>query len=93
VDGAKYNYGPAPPDILDRVSRIAAICQAHGVRLIEAALQFVLGHPVVKTVIPGANSAEQVRANLALVGTKIPSTLWADLKDQKLVRRDAPIDS
>ena len=45
----------------------------------------MLGHPVVKTVIPGANSAEQVRANLALIGTKIPSTLWADLKDQSHV--------
>ena len=45
VAGARYNYAPAPPDILARVSRIEAVCLAHGVKLIEAALQFVLGHP------------------------------------------------
>ena len=62
-------------------------------RLIEAALQFVLGHPAVKTVIPGANSAEQVQSNLALLASRIPSSLWADLKDQNLVRHDAPVDA
>ena len=49
-----------PPEILERVRRIEAICHLHGVRLIEAALQFVLGHPAVKTVIPGANAPDQV---------------------------------
>jgi D-threo-aldose 1-dehydrogenase len=90
VAGARYNYAEAPPAILERVARLTAICHAHGVRLIEAALKFVLGHPVVKSVIPGANSVEQVRANLALLDANIPSGLWADLKDQKLVRADAP---
>ena len=65
--GARYNYAPAPPDILARVTRIEAVCLAHGVKLIEAALQFVLGHPAVKTVIPGANSPAQVKANLRLL--------------------------
>jgi D-threo-aldose 1-dehydrogenase len=92
VPGARYNYGEASADILERVARLSAVCEAHGVRLIEAALRFVLGHPVVKSVIPGANSVDQVRGNLALLDTKIPSSLWADLKDQKLVRADAPTD-
>jgi D-threo-aldose 1-dehydrogenase len=61
VDGARYNYQPASPEVLDRVARIQAICEAHGVRLIEAALHFVLGHPAIATVIPGANSPEQVK--------------------------------
>jgi D-threo-aldose 1-dehydrogenase len=91
VVGAKYNYAPAPPDILERVSKIEAICHAYSVRLIEAALQFVLGHPVVKTVIPGANSAEQVRNNRALLDTPIPPQLWSDLKSEGLVRADAPV--
>jgi D-threo-aldose 1-dehydrogenase len=90
VAGARYNYVEAPPAILERVARLTAVCEAHGVRLIEAALRFVLGHPVIKSVIPGANSVEQVRANVALLDANIPSGLWADLKDQKLVRADAP---
>ena len=91
VTSAMYNYAPAPPDILDKVRRINAVCQAHGVRLVEAALQFVLGHPAVKTVIPGANSPKQVRDNCALLDTPIPATLWSDLKGEGLVRADAPV--
>jgi D-threo-aldose 1-dehydrogenase len=91
VPDARYNYAPAPPDILARVARIEAVCIAHGVKLIEAALQFVLGHPAVKTVIPGANSPDQVKANMRLLNARIPPTLWADLKSEGLLRPDAPV--
>jgi len=33
--GAFYNYDPAPPEIMERVKRIEAICERHGVKLIE----------------------------------------------------------
>jgi D-threo-aldose 1-dehydrogenase len=91
VPEARFNYDPAPPEILDRVRRIDAVCRAHGVTLIEAALQFVLGHPVVKTVIPGANTPEQVKANLRLLTSRIPGPLWSDLKSEGLLRADAPV--
>ena len=64
VAGARYDYAPAPSDILAKVTRIEAVCLAHGVRLVEAALQFVLAHPAVTTVIPGAISPDQVKAKL-----------------------------
>jgi D-threo-aldose 1-dehydrogenase len=91
VEGARYDYAPAPPEILERVRLIEDVCQAHGVRLIEAALHFVLAHPAVKTVIPGANSPGQVRANLALLSAAIPPGLWSDLKSAGLLRADAPV--
>jgi D-threo-aldose 1-dehydrogenase len=91
VSGAYYNYAPAPPDILARVASLEAVCLAHGVKLIEAALHFVLGHPVVRTVIPGANSANQVKANLSLLKARVPPSLWSDLKSQGLIRGDAPV--
>lgn len=90
VEGAHYNYVPASADILERVARIEAICADHGVRLIEAALQFVMGHPAVRTVIPGAVSAAEVEANVALFSRPIPPMLWSDLKSARLVRPDAP---
>jgi D-threo-aldose 1-dehydrogenase len=90
VEGARYNYAPASPEILDRVRRIEAVCAAHGVRLIEAALQFVLGHPAVRTVIPGAVSAAEVEANVALLSSALPVALWSDLKSAGLLRSDAP---
>jgi D-threo-aldose 1-dehydrogenase len=91
VPDARYNYAPAPPDILARVTRIEAVCIAHGVKLIEASLQFVLGHPAVKTVIPGANGPDQVKANMRLLNARIPPALWADLKSEGLLRPDAPV--
>ena len=91
VEGATYDYKPAPPGILERVGRIQALCEIHGVRLAAAALQFVLAHPAVKTVIPGAASAAEVRENVGLLGASVPPGLWSDLKAAGLVRDDAPV--
>ncbi len=52
TEGAYYNYSAAPTDVIDRVARIHAICQSHGVPMISAALQFPLFHPSVVSVIP-----------------------------------------
>ena len=93
VAGARYNYQPAPADILARVTQLEAVCVAHGVKLIEAALHFVLSHPAITTVIPGANTPEQVLANDALLRASIPPGLWTDLKAQGLIRSDAPVPS
>jgi D-threo-aldose 1-dehydrogenase len=90
VAGATYNYRPAPPEILTRVARIEAVCRRHGVPLAAAALQFPLAHPAVRSVIPGARSADEVRANLALLRAPIPGALWSDLRAAGLLRPDAP---
>ncbi|HEV2557728.1 MAG TPA: aldo/keto reductase [Microvirga sp.] len=89
--GAFYNYDPAPPDILRRVAEIERVCDAHGVRLIEAALRFPLAHPAVVSVIPGAQSADEVRRNAEVLGARIPAGLWSDLKAEGLLRPDAPV--
>ena len=91
VPGAKYNYAPAPPQILDRVRGIEAVCAAHDTPLIAAALQFVLGHPAVRTVVPGAVSAAEVASNIALMKIDIPDGLWSDLRSEGLIRADAPL--
>ncbi len=89
--GANYNYDPAPQDILDRVARIQAVCERHGVRLIEAALNFPLLHPSVVSVIPGGQAVSEVEANLAVLSASIPPALWRDLKAEGLMHADAPI--
>ncbi len=91
VPGAKYNYADAPPEILGKVKRIDEICKAHGTRLIAAALQFVLGHPSVKSVIPGASNAAEVRSNMSSLAQPVPYELWLDLRETGLIRKDAPI--
>lgn len=93
VPGAKYNYDDASDDVLERVRNIEAVCKAHDTPLIAAALQFVFGHPCVKTVIPGAVNAREVSANVEVLETPIPAALWSDLRDQGLIRPDAPFPS
>ncbi len=91
IEGAMYNYAPAEAHILEKVSKIEAVCTSHGVPLIAAALQFIFGHPNVKTVIPGMIGPAQVEANVRVLETPIPSGLWSDLKGEGLVRPDAPL--
>lgn len=90
VKGAKYNYADAPPEIMDRVARIEAVCRRHQVSLPAAALQFPLGHPQVAAMIPGARSAREVTQNVETFSTSIPDDLWAELKHEGLLREDAP---
>lgn len=88
--GAFYNYDPAPPDILEKVRQIEAACLAHDTRLVDAAFQFPLLHPAVVSVIPGAQTPAEVRANAAAAAARIPPALWADLKSRGLMHPDAP---
>ncbi|MBU2994567.1 aldo/keto reductase [Octadecabacter sp. 1_MG-2023] len=89
IEGARYDYAPAPDAILDRVRAIKEVCDAHATPLIAAALQFPLGHPAVKSVIPGASNPSEVRQNVKIFETPIPDALWSDLKSQGLIRQDA----
>jgi len=91
IPGAKYNYKPAPPDILDRVARMEAICKRHGLPLAAAAVQFPLAHPAVAAMVPGAVRPEEVEANIRLIETPIPAALWQELRHEKLIREDAPV--
>lgn len=90
VEGAWYDYGPAPAHILERAERIAGICAAHDAPLPAAALRFPLLHPAVCSVIPGAKTGDEVVRNLALAGLTIPAALWADLRTAGLIHEDAP---
>ena len=90
--GAFYNYDPAPPEILERVGRIEAVCRSHDVSMIDAAFQFPLMHPSVVSVIPGGQSLGQMESNLRAAQASIPPALWADLRDQGLLRADAPTE-
>jgi D-threo-aldose 1-dehydrogenase len=68
-----------------------AVCNRHKTPLAAAALQFPLGHPIVAAVIPGAISRAQVTQNLAAFNHPIPADIWAELKQENLLRADAPV--
>jgi D-threo-aldose 1-dehydrogenase len=89
--GAKYNYKPAPPAILEKTRRIEEICLRHSVTLAAAAIQFPLAHPVVAAIVPGAAQAGEVVTNISLMSESIPADLWSELKHDGLLRKDAPL--
>ena len=88
--GAMYAYGKAPPEVQARVRGIEDVCKAHGVKMPVAALQFVLAHPAVVSVIPGAARPSEVEANVAALRVEIAPAFWADLKSKGLLHPDAP---
>jgi D-threo-aldose 1-dehydrogenase len=88
--GVWYNYAPAPEAILDRVRRIEAVCNAHGVKLPTAALRFPVTHPAVASVVFGPKTAGELDENVDQFTTPIPSALWNELKAKGLLREDAP---
>jgi D-threo-aldose 1-dehydrogenase len=90
IAGARYNYKPAPPQILDKVARIEAVCRRHGVRLYEAALQFSIAHPAVGAVVLGAVAPGEVAEQIAALGKTIPAPLWSDLRGEGLLPETVP---
>ena len=88
---ARYNYLPAPEVVKAKVARIERVCNAHGVRLPAAALQFPLAHPAIAIVIAGARSRAEMIANAGLMAEPIPAAFWADLKTEGLIAAGAPV--
>jgi D-threo-aldose 1-dehydrogenase len=86
-----YAYQEAPADVLERVRGIEAVCMRHDIPLRAAAIQFPLAHPLVTSVIPGANAKEQVNQNLEALLQPIPAAFWSELQEQALIRPDAPV--
>ncbi|MEU7530135.1 aldo/keto reductase [Saccharothrix sp. NPDC042600] len=82
-DDATYDYATAPDELVRRARRIAGVCARHGVTLPRAALAFPFRHPAVVSVLVGARSAEEVRANAA--HAPVPDDLWDDLRSEGLL--------
>jgi len=89
--GARYNYRPASPELLERARRIQAICESHGVPLRAAAVHFPLGHPAVQTVVVGCRSVEQVDDTVRMFEMQVPAALWDELKHERLLPEEAPV--
>jgi D-threo-aldose 1-dehydrogenase len=89
--GGHYGYAKAAPAVQEKVRGIERVAAAHGVSLPSAALQFVLAHPAVASVIPGAARPAEVAGNVAAVKALIPAGFWADLKAEGLILLDAPV--
>lgn len=88
--GATFDYAAAPPTVVARVERLAAVCTRFEVSLRAAALQFAAAHPVVLSVIPGAQTTAELADNLALAASPIPDGFWTALKAEGLLDPATP---
>jgi D-threo-aldose 1-dehydrogenase len=86
----RFDYAPAAQAWIERTARIEAVCDAHGVPLRAAALQFPLAHPAVQIVLVGARSASEWHDAAAMVTRTIPSAFWRDLRAERLLPDEVP---
>ena len=85
-----YNYADIPREIAERVDAIGGLCKKHDVPMAAAALQFVLAHPLVMTVIPGGQNVTETEQNAAMAEVDIPAAFWEDLRESGLIHARAP---
>jgi len=86
-----FDYAPAPPNVVSRVSAIEVICAEFDVPLRSAALQFPLAHPAVVSLIPGARTVAELDQNLEFAARPVPSAFWQALRDRGLIASSAPL--
>jgi D-threo-aldose 1-dehydrogenase len=84
-------YQKAPPHIVEKVSKLRAVADAHGIPLGAAALQFGVAHPVVCSVLTGPKTVAELEGILGWWNTAIPSGFWDALADQGLVAKGTPL--
>jgi aryl-alcohol dehydrogenase-like predicted oxidoreductase len=73
----------------DRYRRLLAIQARSGLPLPELALRFILQHPTISAVIPGAANVAQLEANVAAVAAgPLPDDLTADIEALGILHDD-----
>lgn len=87
---ALFQYRPAPPAVMEKTRRIEAVCARHGVALKDAALQFPLAHPVVRSLVVGMTSPAEIDQNLSALREPILAAFWAELREEGLLDPAAP---
>ena len=86
-----YDYAAPDPFILERVRRIEELCEAHGVSLAAAALQFSLGQRAVISVLSGMHSRNEVMNNIRLMSEELPKAFWPTFANANSSLRTCPL--
>jgi len=84
----RYCYQPVSEETLERVLEMERLCEAHGVPLAAAALQFSVADPRITSTIVGMSRPERVEETVALLDVAIPDALWDALKPLVAAGRD-----
>lgn len=75
----RYAYVETPEEVRDSVRAMQRACQARGVPLAAAALQFSLREPRVTSTIVGVSEPSRITRTAELAALPVPEELWAEL--------------
>ena len=84
-EGARFDYRPAPEEMLAKAKRIAEVCAEFAVPVPRAALQYPLREPTVVSVMTGGDRPEHIDQNADNLAGVIPDALWVRLRDEGLI--------
>ena len=76
---ARYAYQAASPKMVEVVRRLQRICDAHGVPMAAAALQFSMRDPRTDVTIVGMSKPERVQQTVEFARFPIPESLWDEI--------------
>lgn len=77
--GARYVYQEAPPEVLEQVRALDAVCRRYDVPLGAAALQFSMRDPRITSTVVGMTKPERIQQTVEWASYAIPDDLWTDL--------------
>ncbi|MEW2621342.1 aldo/keto reductase [Streptomyces sp. NPDC048106] len=89
--GTHFEYQQAPPEIVEKVSRLKALAGKHGISIKAAALQFSLAHPVAAAAVAGATRPSRIAEDTSALNEDIPAAFWTDLRAAGLISPAAPL--
>ena len=78
--GATFDYVAAPAALVRQARRLQRVCAQFGCELPAAAMQFVLRHPAVTSLLIGARSAAEITDDLGYTATTLDEQLWPALE-------------
>jgi D-threo-aldose 1-dehydrogenase len=91
VEGAKFRYRDASPEILERVRQIESICARFDVPLKAVALQFGMGHPAISSLVLGMSTPQRIGDNIEALAAPIPAEFWTALREEGVVDEAVPL--
>jgi D-threo-aldose 1-dehydrogenase len=77
----RYAYQDAPAEMVDRVRRIGAICERHGVPVPAVALQFSTRDRRICNTIVGMSKPERLAQTVEYLTMPIPDAVWDELAE------------
>jgi len=75
-----YCYAPASQATITRVNEMQRLCEAHGVPLAAAALQYSMRNPDIVSTIVGMSEPGRIDHTLRLAEWSVPQELWQKLE-------------